>query len=401
VTILFADIVDFTGLASGIPPTDLVDLLNQIFTTFDQLAERYRLEKIKTIGDAYMVVGGVPDPHPTPVAAVAEMALAMQQVIGQFQRPDRRPFCLRIGIHTGAVVAGVIGSKKFIYDLWGDAVNVASRMESQGIPGGIRVTEATYQALREEYHLQPQGTLNVKGRGEMAVYGLQGRRDEVGPMLLERVRSPRVDVVTVAQAQACGVQRFGFPLDIGLDYDQCAYHFQEWVRLEQALAVDFALSQFRDPDRGLLVASEGGFRLYVHRPELKGLPYSAGLAGMCQRMRQEIEVMDRRWRLRFFSRCFVGQEAVTWLATTYQISRNQAVALGQDCLLRGLISHVVSEQDFADAYFFYRFRQDGAPSQRWSEKLGLIPRSWPAAARSSSPDLKPGAVLKPTSLRTE
>ncbi|MDB9527482.1 adenylate/guanylate cyclase domain-containing protein [Oscillatoria sp. CS-180] len=174
-TILFADIVDFTGLSAAIPPTKLVDLLNLIFSEFDQLVEKHQLEKIKTIGDAYMVVGGLPNPMTDPVAAVADMALDMQQTIRRYHRDDGSPFSLRIGVDTGPVVAGVIGIKKFSYDLWGDAVNLASRMESQGEPGRIQVTEALHQHLHDRYRFTPRGPIRIKGRTEMRTYWLEGR----------------------------------------------------------------------------------------------------------------------------------------------------------------------------------------------------------------------------------
>ena len=175
VTILFADIVNFTGLSAAIDPTELVSLLNQIFSEFDQLAEKYGLEKIKTIGDAYMVVGGVPNPMTHHAAAIADMALDMQAAIGQYQRSDGSSFQLRIGIDTGPVVAGVIGMKKFSYDLWGDAVNLASRMESHGEPGRIQVTEAIYQCLGDRYRFLPRGTVSIKGLPNMSTYWLEGR----------------------------------------------------------------------------------------------------------------------------------------------------------------------------------------------------------------------------------
>ena len=176
VTIMFADIVDFTSLASKMSPTKLVNLLNEIFSSFDKLAEQHNLEKIKTIGDAYMVVGGVPIAQSNHAEAVAEMALDMQQKISNFKRDNRQPFQLRIGINTGSVVAGVIGIKKFSYDLWGDAVNLASRMETQGIAGSIQVTAATYQYLKDKYLFEKRGTILVKGRGEMITYWLKGRK---------------------------------------------------------------------------------------------------------------------------------------------------------------------------------------------------------------------------------
>lgn len=175
VTILFADIVGFTPLSSRMSPTELVHLLNQIISRFDQLSEKYGLEKIKTIGDAYMVAGGLPMPMANHAEAIAEIALDMQSCITQFQTDKGEPFQIRIGINTGAVVAGVIGTKKFIYDLWGDTVNVASRMESQGLPGGIQVTEATYQRLKDKYILEKRGAISVKGKGEMIAYWLTGR----------------------------------------------------------------------------------------------------------------------------------------------------------------------------------------------------------------------------------
>lgn len=176
VTIMFADIVDFTPLASRMPPTKLVNLLNEIFSSFDKLAEQHNLEKIKTIGDAYMVVGGVPTAQSDHAEAVAEMALDMQQQISHFKRDDGKSFQLRIGINTGSVVAGVIGIKKFSYDLWGDAVNLASRMETQGIAGNIQVTAATYQYLKDKYLWEKRGAILVKGRGEMITYWLKGRK---------------------------------------------------------------------------------------------------------------------------------------------------------------------------------------------------------------------------------
>lgn len=174
-TILFADIVDFTRLSAQLSATELVSLLNDIFSVFDDLAEQYGLEKIKTIGDAYMVVGGIPEPRTDHAVAIAEMALAMQREIARFPVHDGAPFQLRIGINTGPVVAGVIGIKKFIYDLWGDSVNVASRMESHGLAGGIQVTALTYEYLKHQYVLQERGTISVKGKGTMLTYLLTGK----------------------------------------------------------------------------------------------------------------------------------------------------------------------------------------------------------------------------------
>lgn len=177
VTVLFADIVGFTELSSYISAKDLVGLLNRIFSLFDRLSERYGLEKIKTIGDAYMVVGGLPNPRPDHAEAIAEMALSMQQEIAYFRTYEGRRLAIRIGINTGAVVAGVIGTSKFSYDLWGDTVNIASRMESQGEPNLIQVAEATYQRLQSKYCLYLRGMVNIKGKGEMPTYWLTSRKN--------------------------------------------------------------------------------------------------------------------------------------------------------------------------------------------------------------------------------
>ncbi|MGK7891727.1 MAG: adenylate/guanylate cyclase domain-containing protein [Leptolyngbyaceae cyanobacterium] len=178
VTILFADIVGFTGLAARIAPLALVDTLNQVFSAFDHMVDKYGLEKIKTIGDAYMAVGGLPTVREDHAEAIADMALAMQAYMQSLpiSRDLANPLRIRIGINTGPVIAGVIGLKRFIYDLWGDAVNIAARMESHGEPGSIQVTEATYLKLRAQFHLQKRGTVAVKGRGEMTTYWLLGRR---------------------------------------------------------------------------------------------------------------------------------------------------------------------------------------------------------------------------------
>ncbi|MDX2256048.1 MAG: adenylate/guanylate cyclase domain-containing protein [Pseudanabaenaceae cyanobacterium bins.39] len=175
VSVLFADIVGFTEFATVVSATELVDMLNDIFSEFDRLADEYNLEKIKTIGDSYMVVGGLPIPRANHVQSVADMALAMQSQIDQFSRPNGESFQLRIGIHTGQAVAGVIGKKKFIYDLWGDTVNIASRMESYGLPNHIQVTEETYQILKNQYMFEQRGTIQIKGKGAMNTYWLKGK----------------------------------------------------------------------------------------------------------------------------------------------------------------------------------------------------------------------------------
>lgn len=180
-SVLFADIVGFTEMSEGVPPAAMVTLLNQIFSTFDYLAERHGLEKIKTIGDSYMVVGGLPVEQPNHLEAIADMAIDMQRAIAHFNVDREKPFTMRIGINTGPVIAGVIGVKKFIYDLWGDTVNTASRMESHGIPGAIQVTEAVYHRLRHRYAFEERGMIDVKGKGNMRVYLLKGKYgDSVG-----------------------------------------------------------------------------------------------------------------------------------------------------------------------------------------------------------------------------
>ncbi len=177
VTVMFADIAGFTNLSAQISPLELVKLLNEIFSRFDALAQRHKLEKIKTIGDAYMVVGGLSIPNKNHLSAMADMALDMQQAIAQVQAPQGEPFQIRIGINCGSVVAGVIGSNKFIYDLWGDTVNVASRMESTGIPGEIQVTESVYEQLKAFYEFEPRGLTSIKGKGEMMTYWLKGKKN--------------------------------------------------------------------------------------------------------------------------------------------------------------------------------------------------------------------------------
>ncbi|MBK5109825.1 MAG: adenylate/guanylate cyclase domain-containing protein [Thermoleophilia bacterium] len=173
-TVLFADIVDFTPLSEGMEPGDVVALLDRVFTGWDRLAAAHGLEKIKTIGDEYMVVGGVPDPRPDHTRAIAGMALEMSAELEKCSADGAAPLRARIGIDTGPVVAGVIGRSKFIYDLWGDTVNTASRMESSGEPGRIQVTERTRERLGNGYRLRPRGEIEVKGKGLMTTYFLEG-----------------------------------------------------------------------------------------------------------------------------------------------------------------------------------------------------------------------------------
>lgn len=176
VTILFADLVNFTQLSATISAKELVNILNEIFSEFDLLAEKHGLEKIKTIGDAYMVVGGLPIHRADHAQAVASMALDMRAAIQRISNLSQEPLSIRIGINTGPVVAGVIGIKKFIYDLWGDTVNVASRMESHGIPDQIHVTGETYQVLQQEYTFEARDKIQVKGKGEMQTYLLLNKK---------------------------------------------------------------------------------------------------------------------------------------------------------------------------------------------------------------------------------
>lgn len=173
-TVLFADIVGFTSLSSRLTPTKVVELLNQLFGEFDTIAEQHQVEKIKTIGDSYMAVGGVPLRQAHHAERVATMALDMMPAIEQLGRDMNLPLSARIGIHTGDVVAGVIGRRKFIYDLWGDTVNTASRMESQGVTGRIQVSDQVHAAINEGFEFEPRGDIDVKGKGTMSTYFLTG-----------------------------------------------------------------------------------------------------------------------------------------------------------------------------------------------------------------------------------
>jgi class 3 adenylate cyclase len=176
VTILFSDIVGFTQLSARLEPERLVLLLNGVFTTFDELADRFGLEKIKTIGDAYMVAAGLPEPRADHAEAIARMALEMRDAADQWARQVGEPLSVRIGIHTGSVIAGVIGKRKFAYDMWGDTVNTASRMESHGLAGDIQVTAATYALLKDRFTFEDRGEIEVKGKGPMHTYLLREER---------------------------------------------------------------------------------------------------------------------------------------------------------------------------------------------------------------------------------
>lgn len=175
-TVLFADIVGFTRLAADRTPIAMVELLNEIFSRFDHLVEQYGLEKIKTIGDAYMAASGLPVPRPDHAEAAASMALDMLRVITELRTQIGEPVGVRIGMHSGPVVAGVIGTTKFIYDVWGDTVNVASRMEACGVPGRIQVTDQTRVRLARSYMLEERGLIEVKGKGRIRTWFLTGRK---------------------------------------------------------------------------------------------------------------------------------------------------------------------------------------------------------------------------------
>jgi adenylate cyclase len=172
---LFADVVDFTPMAERLPPARVVAILDRLFSHFDVLAEHYGLEKIKTIGDCYMVAAGVPLPRADHARALAVMALGMQKSMRTAGEIQKLGLKLRIGINSGPVVAGVIGRKRFLYDLWGDAVNTASRMESHGTSGRIQITQATKDLLGDEFVYEPRGRIPVKGKGEIEAWYLLER----------------------------------------------------------------------------------------------------------------------------------------------------------------------------------------------------------------------------------
>jgi class 3 adenylate cyclase len=177
-TVLFCDIVGFTELSAQLSAEDLVRRLDEVFTRFDDLAGELGLEKIKTIGDAYMVAGGIPSRREDHVLAVCEMAVRMRACIEELSSRLPQPLRVRIGIHTGPVVAGVIGRKKFIYDVWGDTVNTASRMESHALAGTIQVTHEVFSAAKAAYEFSARGTIDVKGKGSMTTYELRDRHAE-------------------------------------------------------------------------------------------------------------------------------------------------------------------------------------------------------------------------------
>lgn len=175
VTVMFADIINFTKLTEELAPREMVALLNEVFSNFDHLAEKHGLEKIKTIGDAYMVAGGLGTENSDYVGSIADLALEIRELVAEHPTFRRQNIGLHIGIGTGPVVAGVIGTKRVIYDLWGDTVNIASRLTSEGVAGRIQVDKTTYNRLRNRFHFEGPHTIMVKGKGEMTVYRLIGR----------------------------------------------------------------------------------------------------------------------------------------------------------------------------------------------------------------------------------
>lgn len=198
VAVLFADLVGFTHMSEQLTPEDVVEMLDGLFSEFDLIAEEWQLEKIKTVGDAYMVVGGLPEPRPDAPEAVAEMALEMQELVAGYDTSLGEKLRLRVGIDIGPVVAGVIGKRKFTYDLWGDTVNMASRMESHGIPGQIQVTPRAYERLKHLYRFEPREPVEVKGKGRTVPFLLVGRGEGVsthrapsGGLVTNQYRDPQ------------------------------------------------------------------------------------------------------------------------------------------------------------------------------------------------------------------
>jgi len=177
-SILFADIVGFTALSDQMPASEVVAMLNEVFSDLDQLVDELRLEKIKTVGDCYMVAAGVPETRPDHATALCDFGLRMQALVAS-RSFNGRTLSFRVGVNSGPLFAGVIGQKRFLYDLWGDAVNVASRMESTGTAGAVQITEATYALVRDTFECEPKGVIEVRGKGPMPVWHVIGARAEV------------------------------------------------------------------------------------------------------------------------------------------------------------------------------------------------------------------------------
>jgi guanylate cyclase len=169
-SVLFADMVGFTPLSAQLPPVEMVELLNEVFSFFDSLLDKYGVEKIRTIGDNYMVASGVPRGRPDHAQALVHMALDMRDYISKHTFHNGQRVSFRMGINSGSMIAGVIGRRKFVYDVWGDAVNVASRMESHGLGEAVQITQTTYELIKNDFVCEPRGTVNVKGKGEMEVW---------------------------------------------------------------------------------------------------------------------------------------------------------------------------------------------------------------------------------------
>jgi adenylate cyclase len=175
-SVLFADMVGFTPLSAKLPPVEMVELLNEAFSFFDSLLDKYGLEKIRTIGDSYMVASGVPRGRPDHAGALVRMALEMRDYVSTHTFQNGHHLSFRIGINSGSMVAGVIGRRKFVYDVWGDAVNVASRMESHGVPGQIQITSDTYDLIKDSFICKPRGVVSIKGKGDMKVWHVQSEK---------------------------------------------------------------------------------------------------------------------------------------------------------------------------------------------------------------------------------
>jgi guanylate cyclase len=169
-SVLFADMVGFTPLSAQLPPVEMVELLNEVFSFFDSLLDKYGVEKIRTIGDSYMVASGVPRGRSDHAQPLVRMALEMRDYISTHRFRNNQYVKFRIGINSGSMIAGVIGRRKFVYDVWGDAVNIASRMESHGLGGAVQITQTTYELIKDEFVCEPRGSVNVKGKGEMEVW---------------------------------------------------------------------------------------------------------------------------------------------------------------------------------------------------------------------------------------
>ena len=176
ITVIFSDVVGFTSLSQHVTAGEVVRLLDEIFSAFVLLADKRGLEKIKTIGDAYMAASGLPTPRADHIEAAADFALDMLAEIHRFNRAYKTSVKIRVGLHSGPATAGIIGRNKFIYDLWGDTVNTASRMESHGEPGRVHVTQTVYEALRETFTFEPRGQLEIKSKGQMKTFVLSARK---------------------------------------------------------------------------------------------------------------------------------------------------------------------------------------------------------------------------------